>query len=68
MNEKKEFKNLQITWSYITTCTYVLCPNCKMDMIEYTELKKDDDNVDFGDIAECKCGNHYFSGRHTGKI
>lgn len=66
MTAKSEFKKLECTWSYIRTCTYVICPSCKRDMKAYAEEKLDDDNIDFGDFASCSCGNNRFDGVHPG--
>lgn len=65
MNERKEFKNLTVTWSYITTCTHVECSKCGNAMSTYTEKLKEDDKVDFGDLAQCSCGNTTFNGIHS---
>lgn len=67
MKKEKNFKNLELTWSYITTCISAGCHNCGHDMLEYTEQQKDNDSVDFGDMALCPaCGCTTFDGVHPG--
>jgi hypothetical protein len=68
MNEKKEFKDLTVTWSYILTCSHVWCSICKNNMRAYADKKLLDDSVDFGDMAQCECGNATFDGIHPGII
>ena len=67
MKTEKTFENLELTWSYITTCTSVGCHDCAHNMLKYTEQQKDNDAVDFGDMASCpKCGCIKFDGVHPG--
>jgi len=69
MKKEKTFENLELTWSYITTCTSAGCHNCGHNMLKYTEQQKYNDDVDFGDMASCpKCGCRTFDGVHPGLI
>jgi len=57
------FKDLEANWSYLASCESVGCHNCGHDMLEHTEKLKDDDDVDFGDMASCPiCGCITFDG------
>jgi len=62
------FKDLEATWSYLTNCKSARCHDCGHEMLKYVEQQKNNDNVDFGDMASCpKCGCLTFDGVHSDK-
>ncbi|HHR6116719.1 TPA: hypothetical protein ACS72I_000320 [Providencia alcalifaciens] len=61
-----KFKNQQQTWAYLGLCCDITCSDCGEGMSGYIEEKKDDDKVDFHDLATCSCGNDRFNGTYIG--
>ncbi|WP_311753572.1 hypothetical protein [Proteus columbae] len=66
--KSNKFKNQQQTWAYLVDCSDITCSGCGEELYDYVEKKKDDDSVDFHDLATCYCGHDRFNGTYIGDI